>query len=252
MNLQNIPSHNKEIRKMFSASEGCVFVGGDYSQQEPRSLAHMSQDKNLIHAYQVGKDVYAWIASLVYNMPYEECKEFRPDGTVNPEGKERRSFCKSIVLGLMYGRGDKSVAEQIGVSVQEARKLIKNFFDSFPEVETFIQETQKQAHKNGYVTTAWGRVRHLPDMMLDDYEFSYAEGVAEDFDPLDFEHDTVISEVPKKIKDKYTKKLEKTYSFTERNHIQDELRQQGIILKNNSGKVAEASRQCVNSVIQGM
>lgn len=110
-NLQNIPSQAKklrdgtvidaghDIRQMFIAGEGNVIIGGDFSQQEPRCLAHMSGDEHMLQAYLDGKDLYATIASKIYKMPYDECKEFRPDGTVNPEGKKRRSSVKPVLLG---------------------------------------------------------------------------------------------------------------------------------------------------------
>ena len=220
-------------------------------QQEPRTLAHMSGDKNLINAYIEGKDIYAWIASFIYKVPYEDCKEFRPDGTTNPEGKERRTSVKNIVLGLMYGRGDKSIAEQLNISTAEAKKIIDKFFNSFPAVENFIKSTQENAHKNGYVTTAWGRVRHLPDMMLDEYEFTYDNIKSSNFDPMDFNNTIINTQVPKKIVDKYTKLFRQTFSFKEKNNLKEQLRQQGIIVKDNGGKIADASRQCVNSIIQG-
>ena len=100
-NMQNIPSHNKEIRRMFRAAKGNVLISCDFSQQEPRILAHCSNDQNLINAYKEGKDIYAWIASFIYKVPYDECKEFRPDGTTNPEGKKRRDSVKSIILGRL-------------------------------------------------------------------------------------------------------------------------------------------------------
>lgn len=250
-NMQNIPSHNKDIRKMFGAREGYALVGSDFSQQEPRTLAHMSGDKNLINAYIEGKDIYAWIASFIYGVPYEDCKEFRPDGTTNPEGKERRTSVKSIILGIMYSRGDKSIAEQLGISLPEAKKIINKFFDSFPSVKDFIERTQENAHKYGYVTTAWGRIRHLPDMLLNEYEFTYQEGKCDNFDPLDFNNTIINTQVPQKIVDKYTKLLNQTFSFKEKNNIKEQLRQQGIDVKDNGGKIAEASRQCVNSIIQG-
>ena len=84
---------------MFRAQPGFVLISSDFSQQEPRTLAHMSQDEHLIQAYRDGKDIYAWIAEKIYKVPYEECKEFRPDGTKNPEGKKRRDSVKSIILG---------------------------------------------------------------------------------------------------------------------------------------------------------
>jgi len=100
-NLQNIPSKNKEIRRMFSATEGYVLIGSDYSQQEPRVLAHVSEDEEMIRAYLEGKDLYAWVASVVYKVPYEECLEFHPvTGEKTAGGKKRRDSMKSVVLGF--------------------------------------------------------------------------------------------------------------------------------------------------------
>lgn len=87
------------MRQLFTASPGCVLLSCDYSGQEVRLTAHLSQDEKLIQAYKDGKDPYCEIASIAYNVPYDECKEFRPDGTTNPEGKARRSAAKKIVLG---------------------------------------------------------------------------------------------------------------------------------------------------------
>ena len=101
--MQNIPSHNNEIRKMFSASDGYVLLSSDYSAQEPRITAHMSKDEKMIKAYRDGKDLYVEIASIAYNLPYDECKEFRADGTKNSKGKERRNAAKAIVLGKPNG-----------------------------------------------------------------------------------------------------------------------------------------------------
>lgn len=86
---------------MFVAQEGYALVGGDYSAQEPRLTAHMSQDEKMVQAYKDGKDVYVEIASIAFNKPYDECKEFRADGTLNIEGKERRNSAKAIVLGML-------------------------------------------------------------------------------------------------------------------------------------------------------
>lgn len=99
LNLQNIPSHNKDIRKIFKAREGYYFVGGDFSQIEPRTLASLSGDEKMKQAYIEGQDLYSLMASEIYGVPVDECKEFRADGTVNPEGKERRTSVKSILLG---------------------------------------------------------------------------------------------------------------------------------------------------------
>jgi DNA polymerase I-like protein with 3'-5' exonuclease and polymerase domains len=99
VNLQNIPSHEKRIRKIFKAREGYKLVGGDFSQIEPRVLAYVSGDEAMQDAYKHNKDLYAIMGSQVYNMPYEDCREFYPDGTVNPEGKHRRTTMKSVLLG---------------------------------------------------------------------------------------------------------------------------------------------------------
>ena len=98
-NLQNIPSHNKEIRLLFKAADGYTLVGADFSQQEPRLLCQYSQDKNMTDAYMQGKDLYATIASGVYKNNYWDNMEHLEDGTPNPEGKKRRSNCKSLLLG---------------------------------------------------------------------------------------------------------------------------------------------------------
>lgn len=104
-NLQNIPSHNKDIRKMFVADEGYVLMSSDYSQQEPKVMTQMCGDEKMLQAYKEGKDLYAQIASLAFDKPYENCLEFYLDENgkktdkTNKEGKERRTQAKSILLG---------------------------------------------------------------------------------------------------------------------------------------------------------
>jgi DNA polymerase I-like protein with 3'-5' exonuclease and polymerase domains len=98
-NVQQIPSHNKDIRKSFKATDGYILMSADYSQQEVKVMAQMCGDEKMLQAFRDGKDFYAQIASLSFNKPYEECLEFRPDGTTNKAGKERRSQAKSILLG---------------------------------------------------------------------------------------------------------------------------------------------------------
>ena len=90
-NLQNIPT-SAGIRCMFKASEGMYMVGADFSQQEPRILAHLCGDENMINAYKTGKDLYSTMASLAFKVPYEDCREFREDGSVNKEGKKRSTY----------------------------------------------------------------------------------------------------------------------------------------------------------------
>ena len=110
-NMQNIPSHNKEIRKMFKATDGYVMMSSDFSQQEVVGMAQMCGDEEMFKTFREGKDFYAQIASVSFNMPYEDCLEFQVDDNgnkildengepiTNPGGKERRTQAKSILLG---------------------------------------------------------------------------------------------------------------------------------------------------------
>lgn len=99
-NMQNIPSHAEDIRHMFRATPGYVMLSSDYSQQEPKLTAFVSQDEKMIKAFQDGRDIYATIASLAFNLPYENCLEFHPETKeYQPEGKARRGEAKTIVLG---------------------------------------------------------------------------------------------------------------------------------------------------------
>lgn len=176
INLQNIPSHEKSIRKIFRARDGYKLVGGDFSQIEPRVLAFFSGDEAMQEAYKEGKDLYAIMGSKVYGLPYEDCREFFPDGTVNPEGKHRRTTMKSVLLGIMYERGPKAIAEQFDKTPQWAEQLISDFYKSFPKVQQFRLKVEKMAEEYGYVTTVCGRKRRLPDMQLphDDYRYQEA------------------------------------------------------------------------------
>lgn len=177
INLQNIPSKEKRIRKIFKAREGYKLVGGDFSQIEPRVLAYLSGDDSMINAYKEGKDLYAIMGSQVYQLPYEDCKEFYPDGTVNAEGKHRRTTMKSVLLGIMYERGAAAIGEQFNKSSEWAQGLIDNFYKSFPKINQYRLKIENMAETYGYVTTITGRKRRLPDMQLedkDDYRYQEA------------------------------------------------------------------------------
>ena len=262
-NLQNIPSKTKklsdgtvidaghDIRQMFIAGEGNVIIGGDFSQQEPRCLAHMSQDENMINAYLHGKDLYATIASKLYNKPYEECKEFRADGTVNPEGKQRRSSVKPILLGIMYGRGVNSIAEQMNISKEEAQQVINDFYKQFPRVKEFVEFAQENARTYGFVETAWGRKRRLPNMQLDPIEITVENpNLISTFNPLDFSS-TESTEVSDEVYYKYLKKMNRAYGRAAKEKVKQEAQAEGYKIVDNSGYIADAQRQCVNSIIQG-
>lgn len=264
-NLQNIPSQKKklsdgtvidaghDIRQMFIAGEGQVIVGGDFSQQEPRCLAHMSGDESMIDAYKHGKDLYATMASKVYKVPYEDCLEFRPNGAVNPEGKARRTSMKPILLGIMYGRGIASIAEILNISVKDAQAIVDDFYDAFPKVKQFVQDSQDFARDYGFVTTAWGRKRRLPNMQLDLIEVKRnTTAISDSFNPLDFSQ-TVNEddEVEDEVYYKYLKLMNRAYGKEAKQKVKDLAKQEGYDIIDNGGYIADAERQCVNSIIQG-
>lgn len=254
-NLQNIPSHEKSIRMLFSASPGHVLVGSDFSQQEPRLLANYAQDENMINAYKQGKDLYATIAMGVYHNDYWDNMEFTDETktVANPEGKARRSNCKSLLLGIMYGRGTASIAEQIGGTVQEAQKIVDDFYSSFPKVEKWVQDTQQFAKTYGYVEDLWGRRRRLPDIRLPKFEVRFKDGRLNKnttFNPLLGSRGLVQKEVSPLL-GQYEQRALKCRGKKEISQLTAEALQQGIIIKNNGGFISQAERQCVNARVQG-
>jgi len=252
-NLQQLPASNKEIRMMFKARDGHVLVGSDFSQQEPRMLSNYSKDEDMINAYKDGKDLYATIASSVYKNNYWDNMEVREDGTPNPEGKKRRNACKTLLLGIMYGQGVKAVSESIGSTIQEAQAIIDEFYDSFPKVKGWMDETVAFARKNGYVEDFWGRRRRLPDISLPRFEVNFRNGSEDNssFNPLigaeqstnAHEHSLIIA---------YKNRLQEAGRDREKidKAILDASKH-GIVVKNNGGFIAQAERQCVNARIQG-
>lgn len=251
-NLQNIPSHVKDIRQMFIASPGYLLMSSDYGQQEPKVMTQLCGDKKMIQAYQEGKDLYAEIAALSFNTTYDNCLEFRPDGTTNPDGKSRRSQAKSILLGVLYGRGVPSIAEQLGTSSKKAQAIKDSVFKGFPAIPQFEQDSLNMAYEKGYVTTLWGRKRRLPDLQLPEYEFKWKDGAPPDEDLLDFDlaEEMTEPEVPEDIQRKYIRKLKQSY-FGQKRKIFEDANKEGIWIIDNGAKIADAQRQCVNSRIQG-
>jgi DNA polymerase I-like protein with 3'-5' exonuclease and polymerase domains len=236
---------------MFTATEGYVLMSSDYSQQEPKVMTQMCGDEKMINAYKEGKDLYAEIASLAFNTPYEECLEFRPDGTTNPEGKARRSSAKSILLGILYGRGINSVADQLHTTRQKAQEIQDKVFKGFPAIPKFEADSKRMALEEGYVTTLWGRKRRLPDLALPEFEFTWVNGSPPDDDPLSFDTtDEVSTEVSYEVQQYYLKKLQK-YRFGQKKQVFDEALANGIKITDNGAKIADAERQVVNARIQG-
>lgn len=269
-NLQNIPSHNKDIRKMFVASPGYVWQSSDFSQQEPKALAAMCKkqgDSQMYDTFMAGKDLYSEIASVSFHRTYEDCLEFYLDADgnktdkTNAEGKEYRQNAKSILLGVLYGRSAPSIAEQLQCSVDEAEKIKSDVFKGFPAIKEFEDDSLNMARTFGYVTTVCGRKRRLPDMQLPEYEFIWKDGAPPDDDLLDFDFmnkpEYNSDEVPDDIVDYYLNKLDKLryMKYKKRMELKQKIKEEalaeGIIIKENGAKIAEATRQCVNSRIQG-
>lgn len=248
-NLQNIPSHVKEIRLMFRASDGDVFVGADFSQQEPRLLSAYSHDDTMIDAYKQNKDLYATIAAGVYKNDYWDNMEHRQDGSPNPEGKKRRSNCKSLLLGIMYGRGAPSIAEQIHSTVEEAQQIINDFYKQFPKVKEWTEKTEKDAKVTGYVEDLWGRRRRLPDILLPKYTVKSTKTSTE-FNPILYTLGKVNNSSAALV-ESYKKKLSKVKSRNDYQKIQQEAERDGIYIVDNGAFISQAERQCVNARIQG-
>lgn len=214
-NLQNIPSHVKDIRQMFVASDGYVLLSSDYSQQEPSCLASLCNQMgypNLYESRRAGDDIYSHVASACFNVPYEMCCEFDKDGKKNPpEYKKRRSDAKPVLLGILYCRGDESVAEGMGITLEQAKQLKANLYNKYPEIKAFEDASLEMAETVGYVTTVCGRKRRLPSMLLPDYEVKWKDGAPVDDDPLAFDSD-VSTEVPMDIQRKWLAKVKRAYN----------------------------------------
>lgn len=254
-NLQNIPSHNKDIRKMFKATDGYVLMSSDFSQQEPKGLAAMCRkdgDPQMYDVFMAGKDLYSEIASKAFNKPYDECREFRPDGTTNKEGKERRSQAKSILLGVLYGRGIDSIAEQLKTTPNKARDIKESVFKGFPAIKKFEADSIRMAQEVGYVTTICGRKRRLPSMMLPDYEIVWKDGAPPDDDPLSFDDDLPFGDepapVPEHIQRKWLSRI-KAAPFFKRRSVFEAANAEGLYIIDHT-KDKDVTK-VVNARIQG-
>lgn len=233
-NLQNIPSKNAEIRTMFRASDGYTMLSSDYSAQEPRLTACMANDERMIYEYNNGIDPYVTLASIAYDLPYDECCEFRKDGTVNKDGKKRRKKAKVILLGITYGAGLQTVAEGLGVDVKKAEQINNKVFDTYKNLLPFKEASEKMARERGYVTTYWGRKRRLPDINLPEYEFKSMD-TGEDISDAD--------------KNRYIRILHQKRGY--KKPVFEQANREGIYVIDNTSKIALAERQCVNARIQG-
>ena len=169
-NLQNIPVRTEEgrrIRKAFVAKPDCVLISADYSQIELVILGHLSQDKNLIAAFTEDKDVHARTAALIFGIDESEVT-----------GEQRR-MAKTINFGVMYGMSAFRLANELNISRIDASNFITAYFKTYSGVRQFIEDLIKKTEQTGYVTTIFGRHRHIPTISSNNKtEKSAAERIA--------------------------------------------------------------------------
>ena len=154
-NLQNIPIRTKlgrEMRRFFIAEEGYTLVDADYSQIELRLLAHVSDDYTMREAFMKGEDIHRKTAAAVFGIPEEY---------VNDEMRKR---AKAVNFGIVYGISGFSLSKDIGTTVSEATKYIKNYLMNYPSIDNYLEEVVKNAEKDGYTTTITGRKRYIPEL----------------------------------------------------------------------------------------
>ena len=157
-NLQNIPvrdEQGREIRKAFTANDpeaGDLFVSADYSQVELRLMAHLSGDPSLIDAFRHGADIHAATAARIFGVPREEVTG------------EMRRRAKTANFGIIYGISAFGLSSRLDIPRSEAAALIDGYFDSFPGVKRYMDETIERAHRDGYVDTLFGRRRYIQNI----------------------------------------------------------------------------------------
>ena len=154
-NLQNIPTRTelgKKLRKVFKAEKGNIFLDADYSQIELRVLAHMSEDKIMVDAFNEDQDIHTICASQIFNVPVEEVS------------KQLRSRAKAVNFGIVYGISDFGLSEQVGIKRNEAKEYITAYLEKYSGIDNFMKDVVEDAKKKGYVTTLLGRRRYIQEL----------------------------------------------------------------------------------------
>ncbi|MBP7061096.1 MAG: DNA polymerase I, partial [Candidatus Moranbacteria bacterium] len=164
-NLQNIPARGEwstRVRGSFEPEAGSVFVGADYSQIELRVMAHLSQDKALVTAFQHGEDVHKATASVVFKVKPEEVTS------------DMRRQAKVFNFGILYGMGAYGLAQAAEIDQKTAAEFIVEYFEKFSGVKTFIEEMKQGARKNHFVETELGRRRYTPEIESKNFQVAHA------------------------------------------------------------------------------
>lgn len=169
-NLQNIPirkEEGREVRRAFVAPKGHVLLSADYSQIELRILAHLSGDPNLKKAFAENQDVHAYTASLVFGVDLAD---------VSPQMRDQ---AKTVNFGVLYGMGPFGLAKSLKITQEAARDFIKAYFERYPKIKAFMDDTLESARKKGYVETMLKRRRYIPDIESKDMRMrQFAERTA--------------------------------------------------------------------------
>ena len=166
--MQNIPVRTEEGNKIRNAfvpgdRKNKLILSADYSQIELRLLAHISQDKHLLEAFNGGIDVHTLTASKVFDVPVEEVT------------KDMRYKSKAVNFGIIYGQSKYGLAKALGISNAQAEEFINKYFATYPRVKAYMEGTVMQAEENGYVETIFGRKRYLST------ELSSSNGMIREF-----------------------------------------------------------------------
>ncbi len=154
-NLQNIPVRTelgRELRRFFVADKGKTLIDADYSQIELRLLAHVSEDENMIAAFNSGVDIHTVTASEVFHTPVKEVTS------------AQRKNAKAVNFGIVYGISAFSLADDLGVSRKEADDYIKGYFATYPGIEKYLSNQVEAGKRDGYVSTMFGRKRYIPEL----------------------------------------------------------------------------------------
>ncbi|MDR1774737.1 MAG: DNA polymerase I [Clostridioides sp.] len=154
-NLQNIPVRmemGREIRKVFVAESGKKFVDADYSQVELRVLAHMSEDPNMIKAFENNEDIHTTTAARVFNIDLKDVTS------------QQRSAAKAVNFGVIYGKTDFGLAEDLNISVPKAKEYIESYFHKYSNIKGFMDDVIEKATEDGFVTTVLNRRRYIPEI----------------------------------------------------------------------------------------
>lgn len=154
-NLQNIPVRDddgKEIRKCFIPDEGCRWFSADYSQIELRIMAHLSADENMTEAFREGFDIHRATAAKIWKESMDQVSD------------SQRKKAKQANFGIIYGITAFGLSQRMDIPTGEARKLIDDYFDTFPKVHQYMEDAKRMAREKGYAETLYGRRRYLPDI----------------------------------------------------------------------------------------